>query len=160
MLKFLSFYQRVTAHVRNRGQSIHHLTSLHHDDTAGRHRDTEDMSLRKPQAQSAFVVAVSGLRTHLKIRTSGKEKKKKKKSTPCRKKYSPKIPDMFSKMIIFRGIIDHTAQQYNLFHLTSFSALLFICRGNVLVGKKLDSNVVEHKSYTSYDIWIVSLAAD
>lgn len=38
-------------------------------------------------------------------------------------------------MIIFRGAIDHTAQQYNLFHLASLSAMQFICRGTILVGK-------------------------
>lgn len=59
---FLSI--RVTAHVRNREQSIHHLTSLHNDDTAGR----KDIPLLKPlSAKLFFVVAVSGLRSNLKI---------------------------------------------------------------------------------------------
>lgn len=60
--------------------------------------------------------------------------KKEKVSVP--KKYSPRVPAMFSEMIIFRGVIDHTAQQYNLFHLKSLSALQFMCRGTILVGKK------------------------
>lgn len=51
---------------------------------------------------------------------------------------------MFLEMIIFTGIIDHTAQQYNLLHLKCLSVLRFICRGTILVEKKLDSNVAEH----------------
>lgn len=42
------------------------------------------------------------------------------------------------------GIIDHSAQQYNLLHLKRLSVLQFICRGTILVEKKFDSNMAEH----------------
>lgn len=120
VLEFPPFYHRVTAHVRNRGQSIHHLTSLHHDDTAGRYRGY--ITFKTSERKAFFFCFVEWLED--------------KKKALCSKKYSPRVPDMFSEMIIFRGIIDHAAQQYNLFHLTSLSALQFICRGTILVGKK------------------------
>lgn len=53
-----------------------------------------------------------------------------------KKKFSPKVPHKFSEMIIFRGAIDHTAQQYNLFHLTGLSELQFICRATILMQPK------------------------
>lgn len=37
-LKLLPSYRKVTVHVWSRGQSIHHPTSAHHPDTAGRYR--------------------------------------------------------------------------------------------------------------------------
>lgn len=38
VLGLLPFYHRETAHVRSWEQSINHLTSLHHDDAAGRYK--------------------------------------------------------------------------------------------------------------------------
>lgn len=64
VLELLPFYHRVTAHVRNRGRSIHHLTSLHHDDTAGRYKGY--ITFKTSEWKSCFSVAVSGSRIHLK----------------------------------------------------------------------------------------------
>lgn len=72
-----------------------------------------------------FVAAVSGLRINPKKYVLPKEKRKK----------GTRVPATFSEMIIFSGIIDHTAQQHNLFHLKSLSALQFICRGTILGGE-------------------------
>lgn len=83
--------------------------------------DTEDISLLKPLSEKLFFCFSEWFED--------------KKKALCSKKYSPRVPNMFSEMIIFRGIIDHAAQQYNLFYLTSLSALQFICRGTILVGK-------------------------
>lgn len=46
------------------------------------------------------------------------------------------FPIGFQKRSHSRGAIDHAAQQYNLFHLTSLSALQFICRRTFLAEEK------------------------
>ena len=39
VLDLVPFSYKVTVHALSRGQSIHHLTSLHHHDTAGRYKE-------------------------------------------------------------------------------------------------------------------------
>lgn len=59
VLEYLPSYHRVTAHVRTRGQSIHHPTSLHNDDTY--------ITFTILGYKTFFDVVVRGLRTRLKI---------------------------------------------------------------------------------------------
>lgn len=137
----------VTAHVCNRGPSIHHPTSLRRDDASGRY--TGFITFHNFWGQSPFWRVVAAARLEdTSYNTNSNERKKIKNTVP-------RFPDRFSEMIIFSycGAIDHAAQQYNLFHLTSLSALQFICRHTFLAEeKKWNGNVVEHKNYTFGDI--------
>lgn len=91
------FHHRLTAHVWSREQSIHHLTSLRHDDTAGRHKGIYHFS------------NLSGLSGYiLKYIFLKKQKKKGKELTSLfQKVQSQDCHCVISETIWFRGIINH-----------------------------------------------------
>lgn len=142
----------VTAHVSNRGPSIHHPTSLHRDDASDRY--TGFITFHNFWGQSLFGVWLRRAAWGHAVQYKFQRERKKKKIQ------SHGFPIGFQKWSYSHGAIDHAAQQYNLFHLTSLSALQIICRRTSLAEeKKWNGKVVEHKNYTFGDIWRVSPTA-
>lgn len=109
--------------------------------------DTEDGSLLKPSECKAFLSQSVAWRYIFKYVIQKRLKKRKKK-----KKAQSQDPHY-----VFSGIIDHSAQQYNLFHLKSLCAAIYMQRYHFSRINEIEM-WLHIKVYTSRDLWRVSLA--